>query len=301
MMWLAVYALLLFFVIFRHHEFVTRGSYSGPRRIGSRIDWARVRHRFYCRGCRSVVRSVVVRRIGPTRGRHRFDCRGCRSVARSVVVGRIVPTRGRHRFNCRGCRSVAHSVVVGRIGPTRGRHRFNCRWCWSIVRHNGWGGGWSQRHCWGRLYWRVNELGTSRVACGCTRYGCQLRVVPCNYASLDVTHRRFQERVKPATGRPYVRAFSLSGTVPAFTCDCLRFVCAFTRRRKFDLCVSTSSRTSLRSEITSVSRVAHVLLLRLVAGNMDVNTPASKRSQLIGNTAIVRKRCVIHKKSTCVC
>ena len=51
--------------------------------------------------------------------------------------------------------------------------------------------------------------------------------------------------IKPATGRPYVRAFSLSGTVPAFTCDCLRFVCAFTRRRKFDLCVSTSSRTML--------------------------------------------------------
>ena len=57
----------------------------------------------------------------------------------------------------------------------------------------------------------------------------------------------------------------------------------------------------MRSEITSVFRVAHVLLLRLVAGNMDVNTLASKRSQLIGNTAIVRKRCVIHKKSTCVC
>ena len=47
-------------------------------------------------------------------------------------------------------------------------------------------------------------------------------------------------RFKPATGRPYVRAFSLSGTVPAFTCDCLRFVCEFTRRRKFDLCVSTT-------------------------------------------------------------
>ena len=107
--------------------------------------------------------------------------------------------------------------------------------------------------------------------------------------------------LKPATGRPYVRAFSLSGTVPVFTCDCLRFVCAFTRRRKIDLCVSTSSRTMLRSKITSVSRVANVLLLRCVAGNMDVNTRASKRSQLIGNTAIVRKRCVIHKKSTCVC
>ena len=108
--------------------------------------------------------------------------------------------------------------------------------------------------------------------------------------------------VKPATGRPYIRAFSLSGTVPAFTCDCLRFVCAFTRRRKFDLCVCLRLREQcLRSEITSVSRVAHVLLLRFVAGNMDVNTLASKRSQLIGNTAIVRKRCVIHKKSTCVC
>ena len=57
----------------------------------------------------------------------------------------------------------------------------------------------------------------------------------------------------------------------------------------------------LRSEITSVSRVANVLLLRFVAGKMDVNTPASKRSQLIGNTAIVRIRRVIHKQSTCVC
>ena len=57
----------------------------------------------------------------------------------------------------------------------------------------------------------------------------------------------------------------------------------------------------LRSEIMSVSRVANVLLLRFVAGNVGVNTTASKRSQLIGNTAIVRKRCVIHKKSTCVC
>ena len=51
--------------------------------------------------------------------------------------------------------------------------------------------------------------------------------------------------LKPATGRPYVPAFSLSDTVPVFTCDCLRFVCAFTPRREFDLCVSTSSRTML--------------------------------------------------------
>ena len=45
--------------------------------------------------------------------------------------------------------------------------------------------------------------------------------------------------------RPQVPAFSLSGTVQAFTCNCLRFVCAFTRRRNFALCVSTSSRTML--------------------------------------------------------
>ena len=68
------------------------------------------------------------------------------------------------------------------------------------------------------------------------------------------------------------------------TCVCLRF-----------------REQCLRSEITSVSRVALVLLLRFAASNMDVNTPASKRSQLIGNTAIVRKRCVIHTNSTCVC
>ena len=77
------------------------------------------------------------------------------------------------------------------------------------------------------------------------------------------------------------------------TCVCWRLsVATFTQKRKdasFDLWPPL------------VSRVAHVLLLRFVAGNMDVNTPASKRSQLIGNTAIVRKRCVIHKKSTCVC
>ena len=42
--------------------------------------------------------------------------------------------------------------------------------------------------------------------------------------------------------------------------------------------------------------VAAFILLRLVAGNMDVNTLASKRSELISNTAIVRIRRVIYKK-----
>ena len=54
--------------------------------------------------------------------------------------------------------------------------------------------------------------------------------------------------VKPATGRPCVLALVDSGTVPAFTCDCLRVAGVFMRRRYFDLCVSTSSRTMLTFE-----------------------------------------------------
>ena len=57
----------------------------------------------------------------------------------------------------------------------------------------------------------------------------------------------------------------------------------------------------LRSKITSVARVEIVLLLRFVAGNMDVNTLASKRFELIGNADILRMRHVIHNNSTCVC
>ena len=44
-----------------------------------------------------------------------------------------------------------------------------------------------------------------------------------------------------------------------------------------------------------------VLLLRPISGNMDVDTLASKRSELIGNVEIVRMRRVIHNNSTCVC
>ena len=43
------------------------------------------------------------------------------------------------------------------------------------------------------------------------------------------------------------------------------------------------------------------LLLRFVAGNVDVNTLASKRSELLGNADILRMRRVIHNDSTCVC
>ena len=52
-----------------------------------------------------------------------------------------------------------------------------------------------------------------------------------------------QQTLKPDTGRPCVLAFADSDTVVAFACDCLRLVCAFTRRRKFDMCVPASSRT----------------------------------------------------------
>ena len=58
---------------------------------------------------------------------------------------------------------------------------------------------------------------------------------------------------------------------------------------------------TLRSKITSVARVEIVLLLRFVAGNVDVNTLASKRSELIGNADILRMRRVIHNDSTYVC
>ena len=96
---------------------------------------------------------------------------------------------------------------------------------------------------------------------------------------LQVTNSSYQctrnIKLKPAIGRPCIPPFLVSGTVPTFTCDCLL------------------------SEITSVARVAHVLLLRSVAGNMDVNTLASKPSELIGNAAIARKSRVIHKKATC--
>ena len=57
----------------------------------------------------------------------------------------------------------------------------------------------------------------------------------------------------------------------------------------------------LRSKITSVARVEIVLLLRFVAGNVDVNTLASKCSEMLGNADILRMRRVIHNDSTCVC
>ena len=66
------------------------------------------------------------------------------------------------------------------------------------------------------------------------------------------------------------------------------------------VCVFENNGAYLRSEKTPVARVAHVLLLRPISGNVEVNTLASMRSELIGNAAIVRKRRV-SQKSTCVC
>ena len=43
--------------------------------------------------------------------------------------------------------------------------------------------------------------------------------------------------VKLATGRPCILALVDSGTVPAFTCNCLQVASVFMRRRYFDLCV----------------------------------------------------------------
>ena len=79
--------------------------------------------------------------------------------------------------------------------------------------------------------------------------------------------------------------------LPAFLCGDVILTCVCRRLRE----------QCLRSENMSVARVAHVLLLRPISGNMDVNTLASKRSELIGNTEIVRMRRVIHNKSICVC
>ena len=79
--------------------------------------------------------------------------------------------------------------------------------------------------------------------------------------------------LKPATGRPCILALVDSGTVSAHLPDDVNSTCVGRRLRE----------QCLRSKITSVARVAHGLLLRFVAGNMEVDTFASKRSDLIGN------------------
>ena len=96
--------------------------------------------------------------------------------------------------------------------------------------------------------------------------------------------------LKPATGRPCALASEDSGIVPAITSDCSRVSELLMRRRYFDLCVTASSRAMLTFEnnVSCSSRI--VLLLRFIAGNVDVNTLASKRFELLGNADILRMR-----------
>ena len=72
-------------------------------------------------------------------------------------------------------------------------------------------------------------------------------------------------RIKPAICRYCVLALVDSGTVPAFTCDCLRVSGVFMRRRYFDLCVSTSSRTMLAfgNNVSCSSRTCSTLASNL--------------------------------------
>ena len=79
--------------------------------------------------------------------------------------------------------------------------------------------------------------------------------------------------------------------LPAFLCGDVNSTCVCLRLRE----------QGKRSKITSVARVAHVLLLRPISGNLEVNTLAYKRSELIGNADILRMRRVIQNTSTCVC
>ena len=125
-------------------------------------------------------------------------------------------------------------------------------------------------------------------------------MAPCGLAG----HRQCTISVsslKPATGRPCVLASGDSGTVPAITCDCSPVAELLMRRRYFDLCVTAASRTMLTFEnnVSCSSRdCSTIACCRLY---VDVNTLASKRSELLGNADIFRMRRVIHKTSTCVC
>ena len=102
-----------------------------------------------------------------------------------------------------------------------------------------------------------------------------------------------------ATLRPCVSRFWHRASVYVRLSSSCRCFYAATLFRP--VCVYVFENNACVREKTSVARVAHVLLLRPISGNMAVNTPASKRSELIGNAEIVRMRCVIHNNSTCVC
>ena len=102
-------------------------------------------------------------------------------------------------------------------------------------------------------------------------------------------YHRCISSLKPASVRPCSPAFLVSCTMPAFTFDCLRFVCGLSALLRGDVkstgvCLRLREQC-LRSTKTLVARLAHVLLLRSVVGNMEVNTIAPKQPELIGNAA----------------
>ena len=110
-----------------------------------------------------------------------------------------------------------------------------------------------------------------------------------------------QLHLKPATGRPCILALGDPGTVPAITCDCSPVAELFMRRRYVDLCVTASSRTMLTFENNVSCSSRDCSTIAFCRRYMDVNTLASKRSELLGTADILRMRRVIHNNSTCVC
>ena len=76
----------------------------------------------------------------------------------------------------------------------------------------------------------------------------------------------------------FLRFFLVSGTIPAFTCDCQRFVCLFTPRPKVDMCVSAPSRTMLAFENNVSCSHSSCSTPALCRGYREVNTLASTRN-----------------------
>ena len=83
----------------------------------------------------------------------------------------------------------------------------------------------------------------------------------------------------------------------------VRFVCPFARWRKGNLCVLMSSRTMLALEKAAVGSELRLFNSGVQSPiSLEVNTLASKRSKLIGNTVIDRRLSVIHKRRpVCAC
>ena len=118
---------------------------------------------------------------------------------------------------------------------------------------------------------------------------CTPAFISCVYTSLPKAGHR--STLRPCVRRFWHRASDYVRLFPSCLCGDVILTCVCRRLRE----------QCLRSKITSVARVEIVLLLRFVAGNVDVNTLASKCSELLGNADILRMRRVIHNDSTCLC